>query len=607
MCQLSENGAGVLEDKTEASNDTVVSKRRIKAQKKQVVKKNRSGIGQKRKKSMLRCSLETMVSDDFLSKENLVNWKMEMDVKGVSQCPEPIPHSQGSGGCQQQQQQQQDGQAGESATASDSNNPEKRQNSEKEDKKRSTASKTPSYSRWSSSQPHQSSSTVRTYQNSKSRVTMSPGFSSQWNSSQPAWNTYTFPRASLHYQSHASYTYCAGHPAQSYAPAPHPMAPPSPSTNSSNNSSSNSSGEQLSKTNLYIRGLPPGTTDQDLIKLCQPYGKIVSTKAILDKNTNQCKGYGFVDFDSPAAAQKAVASLKANGVQAQMAKQQEQDPTNLYISNLPISMDEQELENMLKPFGHVISTRILRDANGVSRGVGFARMESTEKCEVVIQHFNGKYLKTPPGVPAPTEPLLCKFADGGQKKRQNQSKYTQNGRPWPRDGEAGMALTYDPTAAIQNGFYSSPYSIATNRMIPQTSITPFIAASPVSTYQVQSTSWMPHPPYVMQPTGAVITPTMDHTMSMQPASMMGPLTQQMNHLSLGTTGTYMTAAAPMQGTYIPQYTPVPATAVPIEGVVAETSPQTVASSSQEASGQQQQMTVETSSEHAPAYSYQQSK
>ncbi|KAJ8794785.1 hypothetical protein J1605_002950 [Eschrichtius robustus] len=58
---------------------------------------------------------------------------------------------------------------------------------------------------------------------------------------------------------------------QSYAPAPHPMAPPSPSTNSSSNhSSSNSSGEQLSKTNLYIRGLPPGTTDQDLIKLCQP-------------------------------------------------------------------------------------------------------------------------------------------------------------------------------------------------------------------------------------------------------------------------------------------------------------------------------------------------
>lgn len=60
------------------------------------------------------------------------------------------------------------------------------------------------------------------------------------------------------------------------------------------------------------------------------------------------------------------------------SQQQEQDPTNLYISNLPVSMDEQELESMLKPFGHVISTRILRDAGGVSRGVGFAR--SAPRC-----------------------------------------------------------------------------------------------------------------------------------------------------------------------------------------------------------------------------------
>uniref|UniRef100_A0A4W6EGC6 RNA binding motif, single stranded interacting protein n=1 Tax=Lates calcarifer TaxID=8187 RepID=A0A4W6EGC6_LATCA len=369
------------------------------------------------------------------------------------------------------------------------------------------------------------------------------------------------------------------------------MAPPSPGTTGGGGGGGGGGQggglvEQLSKTNLYIRGLPPATTDQDLIKLCQPYGKIVSTKAILDKNTNQCKGYGFVDFDSPAAAQKAVASLKASGVQAQMAKQQEQDPTNLYISNLPVSMDEQELENMLKPFGHVISTRILRDANGLSRGVGFARMESTEKCDVVIQNFNGKFLKTPPGMTAPAEPLLCKFADGGQKKRQTQVKYPQNGRPWPREGESGMALTYDPTA-MQNGFYSSPYSISTNRMIAQTSITPFIAASPVSTYQVQSTSWMPHQQYVMQPTGAVITPAtaIEPSLSLHPSSVMAPLTQQMNHMSLGTTGTVSLSFLPL-----PSYP----------------SPQTAAPSSQDASGQQP-LSVESTGDHATAYSYQQTK
>lgn len=71
-------------------------------------------------------------------------------------------------------------------------------------------------------------------------------------------------------------------------------------------------------------------------------------------------------------------------------QQQEQDPTNLYISNLPLSMDEQELENMLKPFGQVISTRILRDSNGTSRGVGFARYDGS----CLLYHFMNSIFRT---------------------------------------------------------------------------------------------------------------------------------------------------------------------------------------------------------------------
>ncbi|XP_062842382.1 RNA-binding motif, single-stranded-interacting protein 2 [Trichomycterus rosablanca] len=368
---------------------------------------------------------------------------------------------------------------------------------------------------------------------------------------------------------------------QPYVSSGQQMAPPSLNTYSS----STGGAEQLSKTNLYIRGLHPGTTDHDLVKLCQPYGKIVSTKAILDKTTNRCKGYGFVDFDSPAAAQKAVTALKSSGVQAQMAKQQEQDPTNLYISNLPVSMDEQELEAMLKSFGQVISTRVLRDSGGASRGVGFARMESTEKCEAIIQHFNGKYIKTPPGVPVPNEPLLCKFADGGQKKRQNHGKYLQNGRPWHRDPDTGaLTLTYD-AAALQNGFYSSPYSIAPNRMLAPSSLSPYLS-SQVPSYQVHSPSWMHHQSYLMQPTGTVLTSALDPTMSIQPTSLMGPLTQQLGHLSLGSAGTYMPAST----SYIPQYAPLPLSNV----------------SAEENGAQQQQVPLEPPAEHSN-YNYQHSK
>ncbi|XP_041701202.1 RNA-binding motif, single-stranded-interacting protein 1 isoform X6 [Coregonus clupeaformis] len=349
-----------------------------------------------------------------------------------------------------------------------------------------------------------------------------------------------------------------------YRKQSYPMAPASPSTVSTSSNSSTTGWDQLSKTNLYIRGLPPATTDLDLVKLCQPYGKIVSAKAILDKTTNKCKGYGFVDFDSPAAAQKAVHALKTSGIQAQMAKQQqEQDPTNLYISNLPVSVDEQELEGLLRPFGQVISTRVLRDYSGASRGVGFARMESKEMCNSVITHFNGKFIKTAPGTMAPSEPLLCKFADG-QRKRHSHSPYIPGGRTWPREGElrlGGMTLTYDPTsAAMQNGYYASPYTLTANRMMAQQAMSPYM--SPVTSYQVQNPSWMAHQPYIMQHPQAVMSPSMDHSMSMQPTAIM---TQQMGHLSLGSSGAqYISANAAVQAAYIPQYAHMQQTAVSSE-------------------------------------------
>ena len=59
-----------------------------------------------------------------------------------------------------------------------------------------------------------------------------------------------------------------------------------------------------------------------------------------------------------------------------MARQAEQDPTNLYIANLAQNIKENDLESLFNPYGQVISTRILRDANQQSRGVGFARLVS---------------------------------------------------------------------------------------------------------------------------------------------------------------------------------------------------------------------------------------
>ncbi|XP_054711590.1 RNA-binding motif, single-stranded-interacting protein 2-like [Uloborus diversus] len=318
-------------------------------------------------------------------------------------------------------------------------------------------------------------------------------------------------------------------------------SPPSQQHSSGANSSGGSShaSDQLSKTNLYIRGLTQNTTDKDLFNLCSPYGPIISTKAILDKQTNKCKGYGFVDFESPVAAEAAVKALSTQGVQAQMAKQQEQDPTNLYLANLPPFMTEQELEEMLSPYGTVISTRILRDPAMNSRGVGFARMDTRDMCEMIIQRFNGKLLA------GCKESLLVKFADGGNKRR-NQFK-NQDQRLWHERSEA--LQLYDQTTINQNG-------VASQLVSPLGSYQRSYS-TPVSPYQLQPgpahathpaaahTAWLA----TQGPTQYIVQPTQLPTMipsSLDPlhyGHIMPQITAHLSQLQLSGTS-YMTGATP---------------------------------------------------------------
>ena len=172
------------------------------------------------------------------------------------------------------------------------------------------------------------------------------------------------------------------------------------------------SGEKLSKTNLYIRGLASDFNDRKLHDLCKRFGQIVSTKAIMHKQSFVCKGYGFVDFSSEEEAKRAVIELQKEGIPAQMARQQEQDLTNIYISNLPKGFDEKKLEEVFQKLGTVVSTRILRDQSGNTKKVGFVRMETQEMCEKVIAQVHNKPLEGYPDCK-----LLCKFADAGKRRK----------------------------------------------------------------------------------------------------------------------------------------------------------------------------------------------
>uniref|UniRef100_A0A8C5SEF2 ELAV like RNA binding protein 1 n=2 Tax=Elapidae TaxID=8602 RepID=A0A8C5SEF2_LATLA len=78
---------------------------------------------------------------------------------------------------------------------------------------------------------------------------------------------------------------------------------------------------------------------------------------------------------------------------------------NLYISGLPRTMTQKDVEDMFSRFGRIINSRVLVDqTTGLSRGVAFIRFDKRSEAEEAISNFNGH---KPPGS---SEPITVKFA-----------------------------------------------------------------------------------------------------------------------------------------------------------------------------------------------------
>lgn len=87
--------------------------------------------------------------------------------------------------------------------------------------------------------------------------------------------------------------------------------------------------------------------------------------------------------------------------------------TNLYIRNIPITYDEQQLLDLFSQYGEVVQTRILRDQNTTfSRRIGFVIMATKQMAQVAIQNLDNTI---PPN--GASEPIFVKYADEEGKKR----------------------------------------------------------------------------------------------------------------------------------------------------------------------------------------------
>jgi RNA recognition motif-containing protein len=60
---------------------------------------------------------------------------------------------------------------------------------------------------------------------------------------------------------------------------------------------------------LFVGGLSFSTTDTGLREAFARFGEILEAKVILDRDTGQSRGFGFVTLADPAAAQAAISEM----------------------------------------------------------------------------------------------------------------------------------------------------------------------------------------------------------------------------------------------------------------------------------------------------------
>jgi half-pint family poly-U binding splicing factor len=148
---------------------------------------------------------------------------------------------------------------------------------------------------------------------------------------------------------------------------------------------------------VYVGSIGFDVNDEMIRRAFAPFGTIKSINLSYDQTTLKHKGFAFVEYDLPEAAQLALEHMNgvqlgqrqikvgrpSNMPQAAPVIQQIQDEckqsNRIYVSNVHSDLNEQELSELFEPFGKVRVCKLVLTPNAETnqhRGCGFIEFES---------------------------------------------------------------------------------------------------------------------------------------------------------------------------------------------------------------------------------------
>lgn len=155
--------------------------------------------------------------------------------------------------------------------------------------------------------------------------------------------------------------------------------------------------------NVFIKNLDKNIDNKALYDTFSAFGNILSCKIAMDEHGS--KGYGFVHFETEEVARNAIEKVNGmllNGKKVYVGKwmsrkerlealgDQAKNFTNVYIKNLPDDINDEQLKTMFEAYGKTVSSKVMADEGGKSKGFAFVSYEDHECAAKACEELNGK-------------------------------------------------------------------------------------------------------------------------------------------------------------------------------------------------------------------------
>ncbi|KAL6710055.1 RNA recognition motif-containing protein [Coniothyrium glycines] len=184
--------------------------------------------------------------------------------------------------------------------------------------------------------------------------------------------------------------------------------------------------KEAARRQLFVRGLAPTVTTEDLTEYFSESYPIKTALVVLDKESRESKGYGFVTFADVEDAQRAREELngtelkgkkiKIETAEARQREGEERRPKasdrakaernqqikeaqtpKLIVRNLPWAVKTPEdLQKLFRSYGKVNFVNLPKKPNGELRGFGFVSLRGKKNAEKAIRELNGKEIDERP-------------------------------------------------------------------------------------------------------------------------------------------------------------------------------------------------------------------